>query len=72
MEKQACSLCNESMRIIDRYSRFLEPEEKEQFLSDQRINGLVARMYGILNTSTVNVEIHKCDKCGTYKGVEYL
>jgi predicted RNA-binding Zn-ribbon protein involved in translation (DUF1610 family) len=72
MEDQTCIKCNESMRIIDKYSRFLEPDEREQFLDHQKTTALVAKMHDILKVSTVNVEIHKCDKCGIYKGVEYV
>jgi hypothetical protein len=60
------------MKIVDKYSRFLEPDEKLKFADQQKINDSISKISYALNASTVNVEIYKCDKCGDYKGVEYI
>ncbi|WP_319508270.1 hypothetical protein [uncultured Methanolobus sp.] len=60
------------MKLIDKYSQFLEPDETRRFADQQKVSGLVSKMNGVLNPSKVNVEIYKCDKCGDYRGVEYV
>ncbi len=72
MEKQKCIKCSESMKLIDKYSQFIEPDEMKMLTDQQKVNGLVSKMNEKLNPAVVNVEIYKCDKCGDYRGVEYV
>lgn len=72
MKKRICGKCNEHMKLIDKYSQFLEPDEIERFTDQKKINNLVSKMNETFSPSKVNVEIYKCEKCGEYKGVEYV
>lgn len=72
MKKQKCIKCSESMKLIDKYKQFLEPDEIKTFTDQQKINVLISKMDEALNPPVVNVEIYKCDKCGDYRGVEYV
>ncbi|WP_094228027.1 hypothetical protein [Methanolobus psychrotolerans] len=70
MEKQTCIKCNDNMKLIDKYSQFLEPDEMKKFTNQQKVNSMTSKITEVLNPSIVNVEIYKCDKCGDYRGVE--
>ncbi len=60
------------MKLIDKYSQFLEPDEMKRFADQQKIDGFISKMNNSLSIPKVNIEIYKCDKCGDYKGVEYV
>nr|WP_321496116.1 hypothetical protein [uncultured Methanolobus sp.] len=72
MKKRTCDKCNENMKLIDKYSQFLEPDEMKRFADQQKIDGFISKMNNSLSIPKVNIEIYKCDKCGDYKGVEYV
>jgi predicted RNA-binding Zn-ribbon protein involved in translation (DUF1610 family) len=72
MEKRTCDKCNENMKLIDKYSQFLEPDEMRRFTNQEKTENVISRMEHSLNIPKVNIEIYKCDKCGEYKGVEYI
>lgn len=72
MKKQICTQCSKPMKLIDKYSQFLEPDEMRKLVNLQKINETTSKINNTLFQSKVSVEIYKCDICGIYHGTEYV
>jgi|GEM_PF-4613174 len=51
MKKRTDKNSKEAQEIIDRYSHLLETNKRKNTSDQQKVNGLISRMSGVLSTS---------------------